>query len=351
MKNMKYRQENSILSGSNFSKISDIVFSEFISVEEYRKKNLKKNIILYKEKNYLLYKLLNIEIYENSVIFCNTHTLKSLFNHLNKIKNFKNIKLITHQTDIEITEKLFKLKPKCISQWYSTNVNFDDKSLIPIPLGVGNNFQNNQINSSTKIKSLNVSDINLTTDLYLNFKTSTNFSERLNLYEYFSEKSFTTIDEPNLSLDKYIDALKKSSFVLSPWGNGIDTHRIWESLYLGKIPITKFHKNFSIFSTLPIMFVDNYFQISEDMLNNFITKFSSNSYSLEMLDIGYWRKKINLIKVDDSGQLFTSNQLLVFGMIYKLMFNLSKTIKSKYKIFQFYLRQIKKIPKKFFIKK
>ena len=65
-----------------------------------------KNIVLYEEKNFLLYQLLNFEIYENSVIFCNTHTLKSLFNHLYKINNLKNIKLITHQTDIEINEKL-----------------------------------------------------------------------------------------------------------------------------------------------------------------------------------------------------------------------------------------------------
>ena len=76
LKIMKYRQENSILSGSNFSKISDIVFSEFISKEDYKKKNLGKNIVLYEEKNFLLYQLLNFEIYENSVIFCNTHIKK-----------------------------------------------------------------------------------------------------------------------------------------------------------------------------------------------------------------------------------------------------------------------------------
>ena len=347
MKIMKYRQENSILSGSNFSKISDIVFSEFISKEDYIKKNLGKNIVLYEEKNFLLYQLLNFEIYENSVIFCNTHTLKSLFKHLYKINNLRNIKLITHQTDIEINEKLFKLKPKCISEWYSTNVSYDDKSLIPIPLGVGNNFQKNQINSSSKIKDITISDINLTSNLYLNFKISTNFSERLNLYDYFSDKTFTKIDEPKLSLNEYMDAIHKSSFVLSPWGNGIDTHRIWEALYLGKVPITKFHQNFSSFSNLPILFVDNYFQINEGMLNTFIKKFPSNSYSLDMLDLGYWHKKINLIKIDDD-QLFISNQSLLFGIIYKFRFNISKVIKSKYKIFKFYLRQLKKIPKKFF---
>jgi hypothetical protein len=68
-----------------------------------------------------------------------------------------------------------------------------------------------------------------------------------------------------------------------------------------------------------------------------------------MLHIGYWQKKINLIKIDDY-QLFISNQPLLFGIIYKFRFNISKVIKSKYKIFKYYLKQLKKIPKKILLK-
>ena len=88
---MKLNRNNSILSGSNFSNISDIIYSQFISKEEYEKKEINKNIILYKEKDYLLYKLLDFEIYENAVIFCNNLVLKSLFEDLNKMNNFSNI--------------------------------------------------------------------------------------------------------------------------------------------------------------------------------------------------------------------------------------------------------------------
>ena len=75
---MKLNRNNSILSGSNFSNISDIIYSQFISKEEYEKKEINKNIILYKEKDYLLYKLLDFEIYENLTrIYCNfLHKIK-----------------------------------------------------------------------------------------------------------------------------------------------------------------------------------------------------------------------------------------------------------------------------------
>ncbi len=344
---MKLKSPLSILAGSNFSKISDIVFSEFISKENYNKKKLGKNIVLYEEKNYLLYKLLNFEINENSIVFCNTLTLKSLFNHLNKIEDLNNIKLITHQTDIEINEKLFNLKPRCVSEWYSTNVNYNNESLISIPLGVGNDFQVNQINTSTEIVDIKLDEFDVKPQLYLNFKKSTNYSERSNLYEQFSKKPFVKIDEPDLSLGEYIEQMKKSSFILSPLGNGVDTHRIWEALYFGKIPITKFHKNFTSFDELPILFVNDYEEVNEDLLTSFISKISKNLFSLEMLDISYWQKKINLSRVDRKDIVIVKEPLL-FAIIFKVKFNLIKTLKSKYKIFKFYIQQLKKIPKKFF---
>ncbi len=344
---MKLKSPESILAGSNFSKISNIVYSEFISKENYNKKNLGENIVLYAEKNYLLYKLLNFEINENSIIFCNTLTLKSLFKHLNKIENLNNIKLITHQTDIEINEKLFNLKPKCVSEWYSTNVNYDDESLISIPLGVGNDFQENQINTSSKFVDIKLDEISVKPQLYLNFKKSTNYSERSNLYEQFSKKPFVIIDEPSLSLGEYIEQVNKSSFILSPSGNGIDTHRIWEALYFGKIPITRFHKNFNSFDRLPILFVNDYKEVTEDLLTSFISKLSKNLFSLEMLDISYWQKKINLSRVEKK-DIIIVKEFLLFAIIFKVKFNLIKILKSKYKIFKFYIQQLKKIPKKFF---
>ena len=68
---------------------------------------------------------------------------------------------------------------------------------------------------------------------------------------------------------EYENDLRISNFVLCPQGNGIDTHRIWESLYCGSIPIVEDHIGFDQFKNLPIMFVDDFYKISEKSLENF----------------------------------------------------------------------------------
>ena len=342
---MKLNRNNSILSGSSFSNISDIVYSQFISKEEYEEKEINKNIILYKEKDYLLYKLLDFEIYENAVIFCNNLALKSLFEDLNKINNFSNIKLITHQTDMPIDKNLFDLKPNCISKWYSANVDYQHNDLVPIPLGISNNFQLDQLNSSDLTFETVFKKNELKPNIYVNFKISTNFKEREELYKHFSEKSWATVDTPTLSINEYKKKLANSSFILCPWGNGIDTHRLWESLYYGKIPITKSHKTYSAAEGLPVLFVEDYKAINQDLLEQFIDELSEEKINYKKLDINSW---INTIKstMDTNNKEFHIRESLVSNLLFKLKFNLTKKSKSKLKVFLFYYKQLKKLPKK-----
>jgi len=44
---------------------------------------------------------------------------------------------------------------------------------------------------------------------------------------------------PALSWRRYLAALSAHQFSACPRGNGIDTHRVWESLYLGVVPIVE----------------------------------------------------------------------------------------------------------------
>ena len=53
---------------------------------------------------------------------------------------FKNIKLISNQSDRIIQNNLYRKKPSCISTWYAININVDRDDLIPIPLGLSNPF-------------------------------------------------------------------------------------------------------------------------------------------------------------------------------------------------------------------
>ena len=47
------------------------------------------------------------------------------------------------------------------------------------------------------------------------------------------------IQEPNLTKKDYLDALTNYKYIFCPEGLGLDTHRFWETIYAGSIPVTK----------------------------------------------------------------------------------------------------------------
>ena len=341
---MKHEKKEQILCGSNFSLKSDIIYSEYISKEEFIIQNTKNKQIIFEEKNFVLYKLTEFELFENAIIFCNNLALKSLFKYLNKVTEFKNIKIITHQTDQLIDSEIFNLKPECISKWFSVNVGYDHPDLVPIPLGLGNDFQNNQINSLDVDKTNYVDIKRLTPHLYLNFKESTNFNERKNLYDFFINSPWVKIDSPNLTKIQYINNLNMSNFVLCPWGNGIDTHRLWESLYYGKIPITKFHHTYSDLTDLPILFVEKYEDITEETLNEYIRVLKNSKLDYTKLNIDTWFDLIRKTKVENFYKL-KIKETYMSCIISKLQINLQKKLNSKLKIFKYYFKKIKNINK------
>jgi len=133
-------ESKQILNSYNFARNSDIVFSEILTHDQFNKLNIEDYTIINKNSRFVFYKLNKFHLKENDVIFCNTDMVKSLFVLLKDVKNLKNIKLITNQTDTLIDKSLFNLKPNCIKDWYSVNVGFKSENLIPIPLGLSNNY-------------------------------------------------------------------------------------------------------------------------------------------------------------------------------------------------------------------
>jgi hypothetical protein len=127
---------------------------------------------------------------------------------------------------------------------------------------------------------------------YMNFNPSTN-PIRKSWYDFLHGKSFITeqmVGNGGLYVP-YVENLKKSHFIISPPGNGIDCHRNWECLYLNTIPVIQ-KSNFTndIFSDLPVVLVDHYEQITEELLNNFLKK--EKKYNLDKLYGEYWEKII-----------------------------------------------------------
>ena len=84
--------------------------------------------------------------------------------------------------------------------------------------------------------------------------------------------------------------------MLSPPGAGVDCHRTWELLYLGCIPIVEHSSISELYEDLPILVVDNWDDISKELLEKQYTvikeKVSRGEYNMNKLSAQYWVKII-----------------------------------------------------------
>lgn len=297
--------KDEVLNSFNFLKKSDVIYAASVPTDEfYSNFNIPSNEIVYQQNDHTLFKSTKFKIKNNDIVFCNTFFTKQLFNHLNSDKKLKNITLITHQADLSITKSLYRLKPKCISKWYGINIEHKDKNLIPIPLGIANtkneknlvyeDFYNfNNVNALKKEK------------IYCSFNINTNYFHRVKILKIINNNDF--VKGFDLDLEDYIKNLHTYKFTLCPWGNGLDSHRFWESLYSNSIPITKNHAYYQSFKEINKLLIDDYSSIN--LLNRDRLNLDMN---YEVLTISWWIKlmKKNEIQQDNEYVYFHENELI-----------------------------------------
>ena len=336
-KNIKlnFMEKNNLnfITGFKFAEISDVIFSGVFIKSQIDSLNLQENIEEHiGDDEYIFVKKKKFNLQENDIIFCKTESINDLFRVLRNHNNFKNIKLITHQSDLRITKKLFNMKPKCISKWYSINVDYSNPDLIPIPIGLANFHTKNLNEILNKNSSSNFSEhLNR---LYLNFNPNTNFSHRKSLFSQFKNNSWAELDESPISHEEYQSKLANHKFTLAPWGNGIDTHRFWEALYSGSIPVTKNHLHYLSFKSIPKLLVEDYRMISKEFLEhqykNILNSFHNMTF--EELDFNYWKNKIcdHTNNIENSDKVNLKNNLHFY---YRYSADLKHLVMSKLKIF------------------
>jgi hypothetical protein len=87
------------------------------------------------------------------------------------------------------------------------------------------------------------------------------------------------------------------AFVISPIGYGLDTHRTYEILILGRIPIICDTKINQLYDDLPILIVSDWNMINENWLQkqyiNIVSKW--NQYNWDKLKLEYWLSKIKIL--------------------------------------------------------
>lgn len=226
-----------------------------------------------------------------------THTMyaKQLFEFIrNSDKKFV---IVTHNSDENVTEEHSQLLPSNVIKWFTTNVNVIDPRIESIPIGLENNRWFKRENKIEIMQRRLAGDhFRYKRLLYINHNVKTNTKERLLPYTFFKGLDWVTIEDGKNgnNFTNYIENIDSHRFVLCPEGNGIDTHRLWESLYMGARPIVKKNVNTLFYKDLPIYYVDTWEEINEDGLMDIIINdlLQKREYSHDMLKMSYWKNKI-----------------------------------------------------------
>jgi len=322
-----------IINSYNFARNCDLVFSEIISRRNYEKLDKSNHIIIFENDSQVFYKATQLKIKSGDIIFSNTYFIESLFNKIRKT-NLNNLIVVTSQTDIQIDDKLYSKKPPNVSKWYSINVSTQKENLHPIPYGLANEyspknvFRNHLINNSVE---------NKIEKIYVNFELNTNYFHRKKILKKIRNKGDFYVEKNNLKPDIYAKNLGLYKYILCPWGNGFDTHRLWESLYSGAIAIVPKHQTFLTTEELPVVQYEN---INNLNIKKIFNSTPSSSHKLEKLNIDYWVNEIKrfqtlnksneeIIIFDDEEDIKNYKKYLIIQNRYKKINTNLRKIHSK----------------------
>jgi len=238
------------------------------------------------------------DIKDDCVVYCWNTYIPQLFQYLENT-NIKNITLLTGDNDHSCNSNgcigNFPMDngryhippiPKNIKKWYAQNAEVYNNKLIPMPIGLAPPWRHDVYLETASIKDKFL-EIDRTELLYSNFNTTTNPLRVLIKNIIFKN---CKIDTEYNDLSNYYKNLQKHKFVICPPGNGKDTHRVWECLYFGAIPIVEDNPMNRYFSSLfPILVVESWHDINNEFLENEFEKFNINkTWRYDLLDIDNW---------------------------------------------------------------
>jgi hypothetical protein len=233
--------------------------------------------------------------------FTKTDYLYDDFKIINSLNN--EVVLVSGNSDYCINQNHINALPKNVKIWFATNAIIEHPKIINLPLGIENFKESIRDNHGigydrVKLKDnfiLNYVDRTPTEFMYSNFTVMTNTFHRTKIKNISQNTEHITWEEPNLEIDKYFNRILDFEAVICAQGNGDgDNHRIYETLYLNRIPITfnsklyeLLHKNFPIICLDNPQLLQDYYFMREKINQAKLKKWDRN-----LLNMEYWEYQI-----------------------------------------------------------
>jgi hypothetical protein len=209
--------------------------------------------------------------------------------------------LMTHNSDGFIDEKyLSLLNDERLVCMYSQNIHILHPKLKSLPIGIANSqwqHGNKEIVSMVTKRLTPIPFLKKNNKIYVNFSIGTYRQHRQKVYDILKKKEFSFFDNHKSFYDLW-PSMAGYKWVACPRGNGVDTHRLWETLYAGCIPVVDRSINSESFKDFPMIYVDDWNSLSLEFLENktkeIIENFMNKKYNFDSLSINYWNNKCKI---------------------------------------------------------
>lgn len=249
---------------------------------------------------------------DGDIIFCKTDFIPFLSKNLHLFN--VNFNLVSGRSDYTIPHffqsfsNILLESPK-VKKWYAVNCVEHHEKFVPIPLGIDFHTMYGDIKKFPKeqedelflvkreFKPLSETNANAITNFHHAMENPP-LRRMIRSIVYNSlYKKDCVIWLPKQDRIDFWRSCNDDMFVICPFGNGPDTHRTYEVLALGRVPIiSKCYFNDVLFSDLPVVIIESWNCITKEFLvkqrEEILKKFEKNEYNFEKITSLYWQRKI-----------------------------------------------------------
>lgn len=254
--------EEQLVSGERIQQLADVVVGEGNSL------TWNPNNHRYSKELTSIHDLQSLEPF--AVIFVFTHNLGCFYN---KFPSPDNKVIVSHNSDHEINS----INESVLAHYAQNCVARHDK-LTPLPIGI----ENEQWSAYDVIAEVRGMKIRKTKDVYFYFNLETHKS-RKQCHDALKDRLAWNTKRPK---KEYFVELASHRYCVCPRGNGLDTHRMWECLYLDVIPILLEADDPGI-PHLPVILVDAWENLHPDQLQT-----SFDDLQTSRLYLSFYRSRI-----------------------------------------------------------
>uniref|UniRef100_A0A6C0CLP7 Exostosin GT47 domain-containing protein n=1 Tax=viral metagenome TaxID=1070528 RepID=A0A6C0CLP7_9ZZZZ len=169
-------------------------------------------------------------------IYCKSDRVPSKEVFLRIAKEFY---LVLHNSDGNViwSKYAYLVEIPNLLRVFAQNCTIDHPKFEPIPIGIANSMwpHGNLKVLLAAIKRIKNGEIPKRSTVYYNCKIHNACAPRIQCDAVMTKKGIK--NQPAVPYPQYLETLASYKYAICPEGGGIDTHRLWECLYLGVTPI------------------------------------------------------------------------------------------------------------------